>query len=102
MTIMPIKYEPADKFEGRWFDGMVLIIGLSLGGILLGTALGYFGMAGWLLFYAVLSTDLLLIGWCIANALASIELQKESKQPTEAELKKYMEGKGFHYGEGKQ
>ena len=102
MTFLPVKYEPADKFEGRWFDGMVLMIAISVAGIMIGLLMDQLGIiySGWFMFYGIIAGDLMLLGWCIANAIAHTELLKESKQPTEAELKAYMESKGFHYGDG--
>ena len=101
MTIVPIKYEPADKFEGRWFDGMVLMIAISVAGILAGTAMEQLGIiySGWFMFYGIIAGDLMLLGWCIANALAHIELDRMKPKMSPEEYKKYMESKGFHFKE---
>jgi len=104
MTIVPLKYIPADKFESRWFDGMVLIVMISVAGILIGTAMDLLGIiySGWFMFYGIIGGDLMLLGWCIANAIAHVELQKSLPKPSAEEIKKSMEAKGFHFKEEKQ
>lgn len=81
MTIVPIKYKPADKYEERSFNAMVLLIIISVAAMVFGLALDALGVsyASFFLLYGTLSADLLLIGWGLANLLAHVELQKEAK-----------------------
>jgi predicted membrane channel-forming protein YqfA (hemolysin III family) len=101
MTIMPLKYIPADKFEARAFDGMMVFVGVATFGMVMTLVMDQLAVpyTGFFILYGVLSVSMLLIGWSFANLLAHIELDRMKPKMSPEEYRQYMESKGFTYKE---